>query len=139
MVEEFRSGEEGARDQGFEYIKQLVLREGGEEVWQKNEMDVYGLFSDRGLRPEVPGMLRGGQTVKHVIHLTKNRSLTVELRLDGADDRSELRYTQKSSRTNSSTRPTRRALSAVPSRVALCITPASRAASAIPRRAIPRL
>ena len=92
VLEEIRSGEGGARDQGLEYIKQLVLREGGEEVWQKNEMDVYALFSDRGLRPEVPGMLRGGQTVKHVIHLTKDRSLTVELRLDGGHEDSTLEY-----------------------------------------------
>ena len=92
VVEEFRSGKGGTRDDGFEHIKKLVLREGSEEVWQKNEMDVYALFSDRGLRPQVPGMLRGGQTVKHVIHLTKDRSLTVELRLDGAHKDSTLAY-----------------------------------------------
>ncbi len=90
VLEEFHSGEGGARDQGFEHIKQLVVRESSKEVWQKNEMDVYGLFSDRGLRPQVPGMLRGGQTVKHVIHLTKDRSLALELRLDGAHEDSKL-------------------------------------------------
>ncbi len=87
VVEKFDSG-----NAAFEHIKQLVLRHGGEKAWRNDREQIEGLYSDAVLRAEAGGLLRGGRSVKHVIRLGFQKSLSVVLSLDGADPESELHF-----------------------------------------------
>ncbi|MYS20623.1 hypothetical protein GA0115240_12161, partial [Streptomyces sp. DvalAA-14] len=87
VVEEFRSD-----DEGLAHIRDLVIREAGPKGWEENRERITALFSDDGIRPKVPGMLRGGRPITHVVDLGFGRTLTVALQLDGASPRSELHF-----------------------------------------------
>ncbi|MGV9802826.1 scabin-related ADP-ribosyltransferase [Mycobacterium sp. NPDC003449] len=89
-IEMFRSGATG--DAGLQHIRQVVEREGGPSTWELHRTDLAALFSDDSIRPNAPGMLRGGRTITHTIDLGKGRELHVELRLDGASPDSTLRF-----------------------------------------------
>ncbi|MDV3128456.1 DUF3626 domain-containing protein [Mycobacterium sp. 21AC1] len=89
-IEMFRSGATG--DAGLQHIRQVVEREGGPSAWELHRADLAALFSDDSIRPNAPGMLRGGRTITHTIDLGKGRALHVELRLDGASPDSTLRF-----------------------------------------------
>ncbi|OBI96313.1 NUDIX hydrolase [Mycobacterium sp. 1465703.0] len=84
VIEKFRSG-----DKALDYVKKLVT---DHNVWADNEAQITALFSDDGVRPKVPGMLRGGQTIKHIIHLRFGRALEVELSVNGASEASSLDF-----------------------------------------------
>ena len=132
MLEKFRSG-----DQGLAHIEKLVIEHGGQEVWRDNKAPITALFSDDGVRPEVPGMLRGGQTIKHIIHLGPGRALEVEFSVNGTSKDSDLEFDgdtkyefeHTSDNTNTVGHATQNAASG---------TASSRATSHIPMGAIPR-
>ncbi|WP_197376631.1 WXG100-like domain-containing protein [Mycolicibacterium baixiangningiae] len=89
-IEVFRSGATG--DAGLQHIRHVVEREGGPSAWERHRADLAALFSDDSIRPNAPGMLRGGRTITHTIDLGIGRALHFELRLDGASPESTLRF-----------------------------------------------
>ncbi len=84
VMEVFQSGEGG--DEGLEHIEAVVRREAGAEAWEDNREQITALFADDSIRPKVPGMLRGGRTISHVVDLGAGGILAIELRLDGASE-----------------------------------------------------
>ena len=98
VMEKFDSG-----DVALKYLKDVVIREAGKRGWERNRERITALFSDDGLRPKVPGMLRGGQTVSFVVGLDVHRrkwlpslsvgtSLTISVQLDGDHEDSHLDF-----------------------------------------------
>ena len=95
-IEEFRSGESG--DAGLSHIREVIIRQGGAEVWERNRAEIIALFSDDGIRPHAPGMLRGGRAIVHVVSTGPGRALAIELQLDGSATESELRFVNEETR-----------------------------------------
>ncbi|MET0476137.1 MAG: toxin glutamine deamidase domain-containing protein, partial [Mycobacterium sp.] len=87
VVERFHSGNEG-----LDQIRRLVTQHGGEKTWDANRERLTALFSDDGLKPKVPGMLRGGKPVSQVVELGSGRTLSIDLRLDGSSAASSLEF-----------------------------------------------
>ncbi|WP_232002942.1 NUDIX domain-containing protein, partial [Mycobacterium sp. 1245801.1] len=92
VVEEFRSG---SGDQGLRQIERVVRDLGGDEVWEANRAGITAMFGDDALKPKIPGMLRGGRQPRHVIKIGAKETLTIELQLDGADERSALKFKEQ--------------------------------------------
>ncbi|MDV3128455.1 hypothetical protein M1247_26340 [Mycobacterium sp. 21AC1] len=87
VVERFHSGNES-----LDQIRRLVTEHGGQKTWDANRERLAALFSDDGLKPKVPGMLRGGKPVSQVVELGFGRTLSLDLRLDGSADASALQF-----------------------------------------------
>ncbi|MGV9803277.1 WXG100-like domain-containing protein [Mycobacterium sp. NPDC003449] len=87
VVERFDSGNES-----LDQVRRLVTEHGGQKTWDDNRERLTALFSDDGLKPKVPGMLRGGKPVSQVVELGFGRTLSLDLRLDGSPDASSLRF-----------------------------------------------
>ncbi|MFJ5521221.1 hypothetical protein ACIQB4_29820 [Streptomyces griseoluteus] len=87
VMEQFESG-----DRALAAVRELILSEGGETVWARERERVTALFSDEGLRPRAPGMLRGDRQLTHVVRVGPSRHLTVSLSLKGEDPASRLSY-----------------------------------------------
>ncbi len=96
VMEKFASG-----NRTLANIEAFVRQQsGGEAAWENHKSQIEEMFSDDALRPEIPGLLRGGRPIIYVIHLESdavlpspsNRTLTIEFRVDGGHTDSRLRF-----------------------------------------------
>jgi hypothetical protein len=90
VMEVFQSGAGG--DEGLKHMEEVVRREAGAAAWEKNREQITALFADDSIRPKVPGMLRGGRTITHIVDLGLRGTLAIDLRLDGASETSKLHF-----------------------------------------------
>jgi hypothetical protein len=87
VLEQFDSG-----NAAVTYFENVVRRVAGDQIWRLNQDRIRALFSDLGLRPTVPGLLRGGRMVAHIVYLGRDlqgaeQNLTLELKLRGKSER----------------------------------------------------